>query len=37
MLHLQLMRFQYDSLTEANVKINDRLVRLGYKEACCIV
>ena len=23
-LHLQLMRFQFDPLTEANVKINDR-------------
>ena len=26
-LHLQLMRFQYDPMTDANIKINDRLVR----------
>ena len=25
-LHLQLMRFQYDPLTDTNVKINDRFV-----------
>ena len=25
-LHLQLMRFQYDPVTDANIKINDRLV-----------
>jgi hypothetical protein len=27
-LHLQLMRFQYDPQTDANIKINDRLVGL---------
>ena len=25
-LHLQLMRFQYDPMTDTNIKINDRLV-----------
>ena len=25
-LHLQLMRFQYDPMTDTNVKINDRFV-----------
>ena len=25
-LHLQLMRFQYDPLADVNVKINDRFV-----------
>ena len=31
-LHLQLMRFQYDPMTDANIKINDRLVsaQLGF-------
>jgi hypothetical protein len=27
-LHLQLMRFQYDPMTDANIKINDRSVPL---------
>lgn len=27
-LHLQLMRFQYDPMTDTNVKINDRFVGL---------
>ena len=26
-LHLQLMRFQYDPIQDANVKINDKYVR----------
>ena len=26
-LHLQLMRFQYDPMTDTNVKINDRFVQ----------
>jgi len=30
-LHLQLMRFQYDPMTDANIKLNDRLVLLVYE------
>ena len=29
-LHLQLMRFQYDPMADANVKINDRLADISY-------
>ena len=29
-LHLQLMRFQYDPMTDTNVKINDRFVLLVF-------
>lgn len=29
-LHLQLMRFQYDPMADANVKINDRLAGSSY-------
>lgn len=29
-LHLQLMRFQYDATLDANVKINDKFVIMNY-------
>ena len=30
-IHMQLLRFQYDPLTDANVKINDKwLIQISY-------